>query len=457
MNPNKITTATIKKIVNGGYGLCRADNGKTILVRHCLPGETAEIRIVEQQKDVDYGIVETILTPHSSRISAPCPHYPGCGGCDLQHVGYRDQCSLKQDILSDLFERNQSRSVQDLSPLIRPVLPSPLELGYRQRIRLHVGKNGLGFNRFRSRDIVPIDHCLLAPENINSALELFPQMSPFRSLSAVTETIDILMNPEDSSLCLLFNLTRKPRPADRQAARALAGGYRADTRVFLNGRHFSMEGPFVSGQEKSHRLLSMTIPGKAPLTLFWEAGGFCQVNIKQNYNLISLVLECCEPSASDRLLDLYCGMGNFALPLAKMSGHVHAVESQGAAIRSGRYNSEFNGLSNIRFEKSDVTEACRKLAGSGERFDTIVCDPPRQGMMGMAPLLARLCRKRVIYVSCDPATLCRDLASLQQQGFTVKIIQPLDMFPQTHHIETVTVLEKSVPAGMFRQPANVIS
>ena len=445
MNPNKITTATIKKIVNGGYGLCRAENGKTILVRHCLPGETAEIRIVEQQKDVDYGIVETILAPHSSRIAAPCPYYPGCGGCDLQHAGYRDQCALKEDILRDLFGRNQSRSVQELTPLISPVLPSPLEFGYRQRIRLHVGKDGPGFNRFRSRDIVPIDHCLLAPEKINSALELLPHMSAFRSLSGLTETIDILMNPEDSSLCLLFNLNRKPRPADRQAARAIARGHGADTRVFLNGRHFSMEGPFVPGHEKSNCSLSMTIPGQAPLTLFWEAGGFCQVNINQNYNLISLVLECCAPSRRDKLLDLYCGMGNFALPLAKIAGHVHAVENQGSAIRSGRYNCECNGLSNVFFEKSDVTEACRKLVGSAEVFDTIVCDPPRQGMRGMAPLLARLCRKKVVYVSCDPATLCRDLASLQQQGFTVKKIQPVDMFPQTHHIETVTVLEKNSP------------
>jgi 23S rRNA (uracil1939-C5)-methyltransferase len=204
-----------------------------------------------------------------------------------------------------------------------------------------------------------------------------------------------------------------------------------------------MEGPFGSGQEMSNRSLSMTISGDSPLTLFWEAGGFCQVNTKQNYNLINLVVECSEPSPSDRLLDLYCGMGNFALPLAKKTGHVHGIESQGAAIRSGRWNSEFNGLSNIRFEKSEVAEACRKLVGAGDSFDTIVCDPPRQGMVNMAPLLARLCRKRVVYVSCDPATLCRDLASLQQQGFSVKKIQPVDMFPQTHHIETVTVLEKN--------------
>ena len=445
MNPNKITTATVKKMVNGGYGLCRAENGKTILVRHCLPGETAEIRILEQQKDVDYGIVETILAPHAARITAPCPYYPGCGGCDLQHAGYRDQCSLKQEILSDLFERNPSTSVQELTPLISAVLPSPLELGYRQRIRLHVGNNGIGFNRFRSHDIVPINHCLLAPETINSALEMVPQMPPFRSLSAITETIDILLNPQDSGLCLLFNLNRKPRPADRQAARALAGGHHAGTRVFLKGRHFSMEGPFAPGHEKSNRLLSMTIPGKDPLTLFWEAGGFCQVNTGQNYNLISLVLECCEPSPADRLLDLYCGMGNFAVPLAKKTGAVQAVESQGAAIRCGRYNSEFNGLSNLHFEKSEVMEACRKLVGSAERFDTIVCDPPRQGMINLAPLLARLCRKRLVYVSCDPATLCRDLASLLEQGFTVQKIQPLDMFPQTHHIETVTVLEKNSP------------
>ena len=444
MNPNKIKTATIKKLINGGYGLCSAENGKTIMVRNSLPGETVEIRIVEQLQKVDYGIAGNILTPHKNRITPPCPWYSSCGGCDLQHADYRTQCSIKDQILKDLLERNQSTSLHRLSTLVAPILPSPDEFGYRQRIRLKNGNNRVGFYKFRSHEIVPIKQCLLAPDTINSALELLPYTSGFQSLSSITEEIDILLNPDDSTLCLVLYTKRKPRPNDRKTARSLAREIAPGTRIFLAGQQFSMEGPFSGDKEDTDRTLSMTVPGRGPLTLFWEAGGFCQVNIGQNFNLVNLVLEFCKPASTDKLLDLYCGMGNFALPLAQKTGRVHGIESQGAAIRSGRYNSDYNQLANISFEKSDVLAACKRLAGSNETFDTIVCDPPRQGMVNMAPLLDRLCRKRIVYISCDPATLCRDLALLQQEGFRVKNIQPVDMFPQTHHIETVTLLEKDI-------------
>jgi 23S rRNA (uracil1939-C5)-methyltransferase len=442
MNPNKIRIATIKKIINGGYGLSSAEDGKTILVRHCLPGETVEIRIVEQQQHVDYGITVDIPVPHSNRIIPPCPWYTSCGGCDLQHADYLTQCSIKDDILKDLFERNQPGSLGELIPLVAPILPSPGEFGYRQRIRLKAGKNTIGFKRFRSHEIVPIKRCLLAPDNINSALEILPYASGFHSLSSITEEIDILSNPDDATLCLVFSIKRKPRPNDRKSARQLADEIGPGTRIFLAGRQFSIEGPFSGRKEETDRYLSMTFPGQDPLTLSWEAGGFCQVNIRQNFNLVTLVLDFCEPSSSDKLLDLYCGMGNFALPLSQMTGQVYGIESQGSAIRSGRHNSDYNQRSNITFQKSEVMTACKTLAESNELFDTIVCDPPRQGMPNMASFLGRLCKRRVVYISCDPATLCRDLASLQQQGFTVKKIQPVDMFPQTHHIETITLLEK---------------
>ena len=443
MNPNKIRIATIKKIINGGYGLCSAEDGKTILVRHCLPGETVEIRIVEQQQHVDYGIPAEILVPHSNRISPPCRWYFSCGGCDLQHADYLTQCSIKDTIIKDLFERNQPGSLDHLIPLIAPILPSPGEFGYRQRIRLKIGKNSIGFNRFRSHEIVPIKRCLLAPDNINSALEILPYASGFHSLSSITEEIDILSNPDDTTLCLIFYIKRKPRPNDRKSARQLADEIAPGTRIFLAGRQFSIEGPFSGRKEETDRYLSMTFPGQDQLTLFWEAGGFCQVNIRQNFNLVDLVLDYCEPYSSDKILDLYCGMGNFALPLSQKTAQVHGIESQGSAIRSGRYNSDYNQRSNITFEKSDVMTACKALVESNQLFDTIICDPPRQGMPNMALLLGRLCKRRVVYISCDPATLCRDLASLQQEGFNVKKIQPVDMFPQTHHIETITLLEKN--------------
>lgn len=443
MNPNKNAIATIKKIINGGYGLSRTGEGKTLLVRQSLPGETVEVHIVEKQHNLDFGVVKSVVKPHQNRIVPPCPWYPSCGGCDLQHVDYHTQCTVKNLILHDLIERHQSGAISGLTSLLAPILPSPEAFGYRQRIRLKVENNTIGFNKFRSHDIVPIKCCLLAPDTINTTLERLPYLSAFHSFSSVTEEIDILLNPVDTTPCLVLRMKRKPRPNDRKNARSLAAESPPGTRIFLAGKQFSMEGPFTEGKEDRDNRLCLVFPGQDPLTLYWEVGGFCQVNTMQNYNLVDLVLAYCDPTPPDKVLDLYCGMGNFALPLARKTRHVHGIESQGAAVRCGRFNSDVNRISNISFEKSDVMNGCKSLVASKKRFDTIVCDPPRQGMARMAPLLNQLCRKRVVYISCDPATLCRDLASLQEEGFTVKKIQPVDMFPQTHHIETITLLEKS--------------
>ena len=203
-----------------------------------------------------------------------------------------------------------------------------------------------------------------------------------------------------------------------------------------------MEGPICADPEADN-ILSMTIPGTPQLELTWETGGFCQVNYGQNLKLIQLVMNYLKPAPSARILDLYCGMGNFSLKLAGSAGSVMGIESQGSAIRSARRNCAGNTIENARFIKSDVKKGCEQLVSSGETFDAVVCDPPRNGMPGMAPLLNRLCRNRLVYVSCDPATLCRDLADLIEIGFTVKKIQPVDMFPQTRHVETIALLEKS--------------
>lgn len=443
MNPNNLTIATIKKIINGGYGLCTAENGKTTMVRHGLPGETVEAEIVDTQQHIDYATVRSVVSPHKNRIAPPCPYYAKCGGCNLQHADYHTQCTIKDQILQDLFIRNQAGGLQLLLPLLSPIIPSPEQFGYRQRIRLRTGqRKSLGFSKFRSHQIIAVKRCLLAPEPINAALEYLQNSSSFHSLIPHVEEIDILSSPGDNELCLVLYLTRKPRPADKKVARTLALEINPGTRVFLAGSQFSMVGPF-SAQERAHdRCLHMSLPGKIPLTLFWEAGAFCQVNINQNVNLVECVLDFSDPLTSDTILDLYCGMGNFALPLALHAKHVHGIEGQGAAVRCGELNSEYNRLTNITFEKSDVMRWCQEHAESEHNFDIIVCDPPRQGMANMAPLLNKLCRRKLVYISCDPATLCRDLAAIQKEGFSVKKIQPFDMFPQTHHIETVTLLEK---------------
>ena len=446
MNCNNTTNVTIKKLVNGGYGLASLSSGKTVLVQFALPGEVATIATVEQRQRLDHARAVNIERSHEGRVSPPCPYYGKCGGCDMQHADYPTQCQVKQQILSDLLERSTSSALKKLSSRVEPVIGSPLAFAYRQRIRLKVDQQKkVGFNRFRSHNIIPVKRCLLAAQPINDCLADLPGSSSFAELILITEQIEILYNPHDASICLLFSLTRPPRPTDRVRARKLCqdlDGVDGVTRVFLNGQTFALEGPFCANEEEGNNRLGTIIPLKPPLKLVWEVGGFCQVNTEQNHNLIKLVLQMAAPSASDRILDLFCGMGNFSIPLARQSAFVNGIESQGSAIRSAVYNSNQNGLLNTSFEKSDVLAACNSLVVNDKKYDTIVCDPPRQGMSDMAALLGKLTDRRIVYISCDPATLCRDLAQLSSEGFTIKVLQPIDMFPQTHHIETVVLLEK---------------
>ena len=441
MNPTKNQTVTIKKIVNNGYGLSHTEDGRTLMVRHALPEETVTVQMNEGRRVV-YGKIISISNPNEGRIEPPCPYYHSCGGCDLQHASYDTQCVIKTEIVKDLFLRNGSDELRQIVSRISPIMPSPLEFGYRQRIRLrYCGGNRLGFRRFKSHDVIPISHCLLAPELINLSVEILTESSSLALMGNILEEIDLLYDPNGECLCLIFNLSRKPRPAERAAARDLCKRLGMDSRLFFKGADFALEGPFPQ-ENSADRFLSMSFEIPKAYTLFWEAGGFCQVNQVQNKQLIKLVLDYCAPSPTDTILDLYCGMGNFSLPLAQISANVHAIESQGSAIRSGKKNGEYNRIGNVHFEKSDVKSGCQRLIEHRQQFDIIVCDPPRQGMADMAKVLRALCRKKLVYISCDPATLVRDLANLVDEGFSIQKVQPVDMFPQTHHIETVVLLER---------------
>ncbi len=174
----------------------------------------------------------------------------------------------------------------------------------------------------------------------------------------------------------------------------------------------------------------------------WEVGGFCQVNLEQNRNLVDLVCKYAAVQPEETVLDLFCGAGNFSLPLAATARTLVGIEGQGAAIRSARRNSENAGFANTTFFKQPIQKACLELTAAGKRFDLLVIDPPREGIPGLATMVGGLCRNRLVYISCDPATLGRDLADLTSAGFRIAAIQPVDMFPQTHHIETVVLLEK---------------
>lgn len=444
VNDTKSDPFTIKKVVNGGYGLSSLKAGKTVLIKYALPGETVCAIPLEKKKHLEYAQITETIASHPHRVSAPCSYYGTCGGCDLQHAEYMFQCAIKQQIIADLLFRQPSMTLKELSAYIPLTISAPLEFGYRQRIRLKIINGGrFGFNKFHSHDVIAINKCLLAPPIINNCLKALLERDEYLNLAPSLEELEILHNPCTDSLNLLLHFNRRPRSADQKNAERLGKNIKTLSGVFFSGNGFSMQGPFGQQNCSAGKRMSTILQADRPLTLSWEVGGFCQVNMKQNERLVELVLRFSAPLPSDRVLDLYSGMGNFALPVALRATHVHGIENQGSAIRSACFNSFQNHIANTTFEKSDVLESCKRLINRKATFDVIICDPPRQGMPALAPLLGLLTKRKIVYISCDPATLCRDLDHLLKQGFTINGLQPIDMFPQTHHIETVTLLEKN--------------
>jgi len=444
MNNKKVI---ITKVINGGFGLSYMPSGQVLLVPGTLPGETVEVIIEKTKKNHLLGKVKRIIIPSEKRRQAPCIYYSHCGGCDLQHCETATQLTIKKDILLDLLQRSPGACLQNGADHLLAPIASPSSFGYRQRIRLQVDEYGrVGFRQFQSHRIVVIDKCLLAEEQINSSLIELQKLPDFKKLTGLATEIELQLNPATGSIVCLVNIPRKPRPADIAAARAICSNSKSVERVFFSGEDFPITGPFGDENKSPGNRLLVSYhelkKGFTPLNLTWETGGFCQVNLRQNRQLINIVLDLCNVTETETVLDLFCGMGNFSIPLARQAKKITGIEGQGSSIRSAITNAMNDGLTNTEFIKKPIHTACQQLLTQKTSFDCVIIDPPRQGVPGLGADLAALTKKRLVYVSCDPATLCRDLDALVKEGFIIKTIQPVDMFPQTHHIETVVLLEK---------------
>ncbi|KAB2888549.1 MAG: class I SAM-dependent RNA methyltransferase [Desulfobulbaceae bacterium] len=437
---------TINKAVNGGYGLGRMDDGRAVMVRHALPGETVDVRIERETPSYLEGVATRVYASHPGRIAPPCPYYGRCGGCDLQHGDYPCQLAVKREIIADLLQRHAGPAVHRAISVLAEPLPSPLAFGYRQRIRLQVDERGRpGFRRFHSREIVPVARCLIARDDVNLPLATLVPHPAASSLLQQTAELEIMADPGSGKTVCIFILKRRPRPRDFDHALLLCRDLAPIDRIFFHGEGFPLT-PAAGSDRQISRLLSVTYPAekaRPAMTLAWEAGGFSQVNLEQNRRLIATVCSFAAPAEEDTVLDLFCGMGNFSVPLAMSCRRLLGIEGQGSAIRSARANAVRAGLENSEFRQAQVHAACDQLAAQGAVFDCVVIDPPRQGAPGLAGQLVAITRRRLVYISCDPATLVRDLGDLVAAGFAIRRLQPVDMFPQTHHIETVALLEKN--------------
>ncbi len=417
-------TVTIDALSYGVFGVARTDRG-VVFVPGTAPGDVARVRVATEKRGYREAELIEIVTPSPARRTPPCRYVPECGGCTWQHVDYATQLAAKEAIVRDSLTRLGGVAAEALD--VRPIVPSA-EWEYRHRVTLRVaGEQRLGFYRHRSHQLIEIDACPIADETVNAHLQIAREW--LRGASTTVQRLEIASS-RPGRVVLVANAEGAFRH-DGEYHEKFLRGHRTVAGIVLFGKGWrrTFGRPVVALEVESGSMIE-------------SEGGFTQVNPASNRRLVEAVLALAAPRASDRVLDLYCGSGNFTLPLARRAGEVVGVESDPRSVTLARRNADRWGLANCRFIAQPAAAAAAALAAAGERFSLVVLDPPRSGAFEALESLATLATGRIVYVSCDPTTLARDVRRLTALGFAVGPVQPIDLFPQTFHIESVVRVDR---------------
>lgn len=416
LSTGSIVDLRVEKTVHGGDGLGWVHQ-QACFVRRALPGERVRVRIITRKRDYLRAVVQDILEPSPGRRIPACPVFGQCGGCQWQHAAYDLQLDMKQAILEEAFRRIAGFTDVPVSPLH----PAPAEFNYRSRLRAQVSRTGntpmIGFFRYGSHDVVPVQACMLAAPGINDALAAFSTAAAHDpALLRGAESVEARYSCHEQAVLLMCF----------KRGRAVRSRLRHDCRT----RELSAD--------RSSSLIELC----GGLQFLHSGTAFTQVNHAQNQYMIDTVMDALQPGPGMKILDLFCGSGNFSLILAHAGASVTGIEASAAAVALARRNARLNDAAGCRFVCADANTA--DFTRFGTRWDVVILNPPRAGCA--QSLLQRLCRggsQRLVYVSCNPATLARDCAVLRAGGYAIAQILPLDMFPQTSHVETICILDRS--------------
>jgi 23S rRNA (uracil1939-C5)-methyltransferase len=425
-NAKNAFTLEIGSLSHGPYGIGRHD-GRVIMVAGTVPGDRVTARLIESKGSYAIAELINITQPSAQRRRPPCPYVGPCGGCPWQQIDYGAQLTAKQQSLEDALLR--IGKLKDFD--ILPIVAAPREFHYRRRIRLRCN-NGrqVGFSRSFSHDLVEIDTCEVASEQVNRALE--HARSWVKEAATNIVEIEIVAGDGENELVLIAIAAGPLAPSDSQTISKLLDGGAGLCGVIVAGY----------GRRQVWGDTRISVATETDLRLAIEADVFTQVNPEGNRTILRHLLLAGEFANRDYVLELYCGAGNFTLSIARRAEKVVAVEGRRHAVDSGKLNAQRNGIENIRWRVASVPAALAQLARRKERFSKIVLDPPRAGAKGIDRNLAVLNAETILYISCDPATLARDLAALAQRGYKLQTVQPIDLFPQTFHMEALAVVKR---------------
>ncbi len=420
----------IKRLAYDGRGIGFVE-GRSWFVSGALPGEEVEARVLGARAQVIEARTERVLRAVESRRQPPCVHAGICGGCTLQHLPHAEQLALKQRSLAEQLQRLAGVQPDEWVPAL-----VGSELGYRRRARIAVRWNvktrqlDIGFRAAASQDIISIDDCPVLVQPLRSLLRALPTLLGSLSKPQAIGHIELFHGTQSA---VLLRHTAPLNEADLQCLRAFCGEHHAQ--LWLHGAgEPEADQP---GQILGYRLES------GGLELYYRPGDFVQVNGLVNQAMVEQALDWIAPQADERVLDLFCGLGNFALPLARQVAEVVAVEGVDSMVQRARANAAENGLENLHFFQADLSKSLADAAWAAQGFAAILLDPPRDGAFEVVKEIHRLGAKRLVYVSCNPTTLARDSAELVARGYRLKRAGILDMFPQTAHVEAIALFEAS--------------
>ena len=436
MSTTPAREAVIESLDHDGRGVSHVD-GKTIFIEGALPGERVSFVSYRVKPRFEVADVERILEPCSQRITPACPHFGVCGGCSMQHLEATAQVAAKQRVLEDaLWHLARARAEVLYPPIVGPAW------GYRYRARLTVrmvpSKGGvlIGFHERRSSYVAPMDECAILPPHVSA---MVPRL---RALVAGLSAPDRLPQIEIAVGEGITVLVLRHLQAFTAADEARLAAFARDEGVQVWGQ--------LSGPDSARRLFPAEAPGLAytlpefGVSMAFRPTDFTQVNMGINRLLMRRAMQLLDPRPGERIADLFCGLGNFSLPIAKLGARVVGVEGSDALVRRAGENARANGLeARSEFYAANLFEATEDSIAALGHLDKMLIDPPREGAVAVVKALGSSAPGRIVYVSCNPATLARDSAVLiHEKGYRLKGAGIANMFPQTSHVESIALFER---------------
>jgi 23S rRNA (uracil1939-C5)-methyltransferase len=423
----------IESLDQEGRGIARRD-GKTIFVEGALPGERAMVSVFRRKPSFEIGYAQTILDPSSSRTSPRCAHFGTCGGCALQHVQTATQVAAKQRVLEDALSRiGKVTPQQMLAPIHGPAWR------YRHRARFtvrYIEKKGgalIGFHEKRSSYVADMTSCEVVPERISALL--MPLRTLITGLSIRKRIPQIELAVGDDAQVLVLRVLEPPSISDESALRTFADQHRVILYLQPGGPLTARPFHPAHGADLHYALPEFDVRN------YFEPTDFTQVNHAVNRVLVRRALSLLDPQPGERIADMFCGLGNFSLPIARSGARVLGIEGSDALVARARINAARNGLTEwASFDALNLFEIDAARLQAMGRFDRMLIDPPRDGAMELVKALGDGAPQRLVYVSCNAGTLARDAGILvSEKGYTLNAAGIVNMFPHTAHVESIAL------------------